>query len=111
MREPAQRALQLDRAHLIEPLAELLQDGDDDQPAVPCPEALDLLADDVLRRRDVAAPLDRGLRRHCLEIVDVIEEDVLELGDCGSTSRGKPRSRMHRGRPPRRAIAGATRSR
>src|SRR2546425_11130086 len=31
MREAAQRALQLGGAHLVQPLAELLQDGDDDQ--------------------------------------------------------------------------------
>src|SRR4029077_17544740 len=67
MREPAQRALQLDGAHLVESLAELLQDGHDDQPPVPRPEALDLLAHDVLRCRDVAATLHRSLRRHRLE--------------------------------------------
>src|SRR5207245_8518173 len=60
MREAAQRALQLRGAHLVQPLAELLQDGHDDQPAVPRPEALDLSAHDALRRRDVAAAPHRG---------------------------------------------------
>src|SRR6266850_7988819 len=40
MREAAQRTLQLGGAHLVQPLAELLEDGHDDQPAVPGPEAL-----------------------------------------------------------------------
>src|SRR5437764_737522 len=83
MREAAQRALQLGGAHLVQPLAELLQDGHDDQPAVPGPKALDFLAHDALRRRNVAAPLGRRLCRHRLEIVDVVQEDVLELGDRG----------------------------
>src|SRR2546422_6906184 len=68
MREAAQRALQLGSAHLVQPLAELLQDGHNDQPAVPRPETLDLLAHDALRRGDVAATLHRGLRRHRPEI-------------------------------------------
>src|SRR3989442_12721019 len=83
MREAAQRALQLGGAHLVQPLAELLQDRHDDQPAVPGPKALDFLAHDALRRRNVAAPLGRRLCRHRLEIVDVVQEDILELGDRG----------------------------
>src|SRR2546425_115483 len=83
MGETAQRALQLGGAHLVQPLAELLQDGHDDQSAVPRPEALDLLGHDALRRRDVAAPLGRRLCRHRLQIVDVVQEDVLELGHGG----------------------------
>src|SRR6266480_3520386 len=83
MREAAQRALQLGGAHLVQPLAELFQDGHHHQPAIPCPEALDLLAHDALRRRDVAAALGRGLGRHRLEIVNVVQEHVLELGDGG----------------------------
>src|SRR3989454_11860499 len=47
MREAAQRALQLGGAHLVQPLAELLQDGHDDQSAVPGPKALDFLAHDA----------------------------------------------------------------
>src|SRR6267143_5440795 len=83
MREAAQRALQLRGAHLVQARAELLQDRHDDQPAVPGPEALHLLAHDALRRRDVAAALHGGLRRNRLEIVDIVQEDVLELGDSG----------------------------
>src|SRR2546426_371591 len=83
MREAAQRALQLGGAHLVQPLAELLQDGHDDQSAVPDPKALDFLAHNALRRRNVAAPLGRRLCGHRLKIVDVVQEDVLELGDRG----------------------------
>src|SRR5439155_2645525 len=83
MREAAQRALQLGGAYLVQPLAELLQDRHDDQPAIPCPEALDLLAHDALRRRNVIAALGRGLCGNRLEIVDVVQEHVFELGDGG----------------------------
>src|SRR2546430_5378609 len=37
----------------------------------------------TLFRSDVAAALGRGLGRHRLEIVDVVQEHVLELGDGG----------------------------
>src|SRR2546422_567266 len=100
MREAAQRALQLRGAHLVQPLAELLQDGHDDQPAVPRPEALDLFAHDALRRRDVAAALHRGLCGHRLEIVDVVQEDVLELRDRGLDIARHPEIEDAQGTPP-----------
>src|SRR5437773_10205231 len=67
MREAAQRALQLGGAHLVQPLAELLQDGHDDQSAVPGPKALDFLAHDAPRRRNVVAPLGQIGRASCRE--------------------------------------------
>src|SRR3977135_4126496 len=55
MREAAPRALHLGPPHPVQPLAELLQDGHDDESAIPRPEAIDLLAHDALRRWNVAA--------------------------------------------------------
>src|SRR5688572_18316064 len=77
--EPLERALELRRADVLEPLAEFLQHGYEGEPAVPPPEPLDLRADDAFGRWDFAAPLRRDLRRDGLEVVDVVQEYVLEL--------------------------------
>src|SRR5213076_2834194 len=83
VREPLERALQLLGAHLVEPPAELLENGNDGEPAIPGPKAIHLFGDDVLGRRNLLAALLRRLRRDRLEIVDVVEKHILEPADGG----------------------------
>src|SRR5947208_14908189 len=59
MREAAQRALQLRGAPLVQPRAELLQDGPDDQPAVPRPEPVHLFPHDAPPPRAFGATIPR----------------------------------------------------
>src|SRR5881398_272703 len=83
VREAAQGALELSGAHRLHPVAELAQDGHHRQAAVPPPEALHLLGHDPLGRRDVVPALGSGMRRHGLEVIEIVQEHVLELRDRG----------------------------
>src|SRR2546426_42309 len=51
------------------------------RPRSPARTAIPFLAHDALGRRDLAASLCRRLRRHGLEVINVVEKDVLQLRD------------------------------
>src|SRR5437763_13216491 len=79
VREAAQRALELGGAHGLHPVAELPQHGHHRQSTVPPPEALHLFGHDSLGGGDVVATLCRGVRRHGLAIIEILQEHILEL--------------------------------